>query len=84
MSHNGVGTREISDFAERIRIRILEAAKGRLMEEVAAKEHAVADFLGFEVLGQLGMGEGRVGFDPQHETEPGAVGGATGVIPFEN
>jgi hypothetical protein len=54
-----------------------------LPEEIAAKEHAVADLFGVQVVSQSSMGEGRGRLDSNHETKPRAVGAAAGGVPGE-
>ena len=49
-----------------------------LPEEIAAKEHAVTNLFFIQVVRQGAMGEGSRGLDADHETEPRAVGAATG------
>ena len=52
-----------------------------LPEEIAAKEHAVANLFGIQVVRQVTMGEGSGGFDADHEAEPRAVGAAASGVP---
>ena len=53
-----------------------------LSEEIAAEKHAVADLFFIQVVRQSTMREGSGGLDADHETEPRAIGAATGGIPF--
>ena len=54
-----------------------------LSEEIAAKEHTVANLFFIQVESQGAMGEGRGRLDSNHETKPRAVGAATGGVPRE-
>lgn len=55
----------------------------RLSEEIAAEEHTVADFFSIQVVRQGTMVEGGGGLNANHETEPRAIGAATGGVPGE-
>ena len=57
--------------------------KNGLPEEIAAKEHAVADLFFIQVERQCSMTEGSGGLDTNHEAEPRAVRAATGGVPGE-
>ena len=54
-----------------------------LPEEIAPKEHAVADLFFIQVERQCSMTERSGGLDADHEAEPRAVGAAGGGVPGE-
>jgi len=97
--HDRVGTRERlgdglardrshgrsigADQADGVGAVFAELHEHRLAKQVAAKEHAVADLLFVERAGKIGVAEGRAGFHPKHETEPGGIDLATGRVPLE-
>ena len=60
-----------------------ELDKGGLADEVAAEEHAVADFVSIEFLGKFGAREWRGFFDRDFKAEPRAVTATTAGVPSE-
>ena len=84
--HDGVGSREcggdagVVDFRKGCAVGTNQADglgavfahlhEDGLPEEIAAEEHAVADFFFIQVVGQSTMREGSGGLDADHEAEP--------------
>jgi len=67
--------------ANRIRAVLFELHEDGLLEEVAAEEHAVADFLFVQVPAERGVVERRTGTHAEHEAEPATIGPALGGVP---
>lgn len=81
--HDFVGTCHLADDAEGLRTVFPQLHEHGLAKEVAAKEHAVADFFLVEVPGEVGVAEGCGGFDTEHEAKPRGVGLAASGVPSE-
>ena len=58
--------------------------KNRLSQQIPAKKHPVANFIAIEVGRQIRMAKPCPRLDPNHKTEPGSIGPATGVVPGES
>jgi hypothetical protein len=67
-----------TDQADRLRAVFAHLHEDGLPKQVAAEEHTIANLFFIQVVRQGAMGEGSRGLDADHETEPRAVGAATG------
>ncbi len=61
----------------------LELDEGGLADEVAPKEHAVANLMLIQMGSEVGTGEGGTWFDGDFEAEPRTIGAAAGGVPRE-
>lgn len=76
-----VSSRHLSHDSEGLWAVLAQLDENRLTQEVSAEKHAVADLVGVEVTGEVGVAEWGRGFDAQHEAEPGASGPTLSVVP---
>lgn len=81
--HDFVGTFHLTHHAKGIGTIFSELNEDRLTEEITPEEHTIANLIGVQVAGQIGVAERRGGLYPQHKTEPRGIGAATGRIPGE-
>lgn len=79
--HDLVRPGHFAKDAEGLGIVLFQLDHDGLAKEIAAEQHAVADFLFVEMPGEFDLGEGPAGLDPQHETEPGANGAMARGVP---
>jgi len=83
--HDGVGAFKsaASCHPEGARVVFSKLDEGGLPKEIAAEEHAVADFLLIQMGGKFADSERCGRFHPDHETEPGTIRSALGGVPRE-
>ena len=81
MVHDAVGLRQVGGDAHRVGAVPSELNEGGLADEVAAEQHAIADFVLVQMADEIGPGEGSAFLDGDFESEPRAVGAAVGGVP---
>lgn len=81
--HDLVGSGHFADDAEGIGAVFFKLHEDGLAQEVATEKHAIPDFVGIKVTGEIGVAERGARFDPHHKTKPGGVGLAAGGVPLE-
>ncbi len=97
--HNGIGSREcggdagVADFwkgcavgtdqADGLGAVFAHLHEDGLPEEIAAKEHAIADLFGIQVVSKVAVRKRCCGFDADHEAKPRAIGAAASGVPGE-
>ncbi len=76
--HDPVSSGEFTGNPHGRRVVATELHEGGLAHEIAAEEHAVADFVFIEVADEISAGERRGFLHRDFETEPGTIGAAAG------
>lgn len=81
--HDLVCTSQVSHDAKSMRTIFFELNKGRLAQKISSEKHPVSDFVFLQVSREIGVRKRSACFYPDHESEPGAIGSAAGVVPHK-